>query len=220
MESPSAAVGTKFHADGRVRAFPGCSVVSAVSPLAPQYALLAEQMEILRGCCVSQRLAVLPAQSLHMTVIDLVCDQVRRTEHWSSKLPLDAPLAKVRADMRSWLDGALDAPPLRVTFETLLEHRTTVKAMVTPADEETAGALMDLRRVVSERTGVRHPSHESYGFHISLAYWVYEPVREELEVFERDLRRSDERIRQAFGVLTIEAPKLVFFPDMHSFPPV
>ena len=89
------AVGNKFYEDGTVRQFPGNTIICFADPQSQafQEAEWAQQ-QLLRES-YADKFAILPPSSFHMTVLDLICDQVRETEKWSSHLSLDAPLEEV-----------------------------------------------------------------------------------------------------------------------------
>jgi len=215
---PMSAVGTKFHPDGRVRAFPGMSLVSHLRPTVPQYQLLSAFQEEAKKQPFAPYFAFLPPESFHMTVFDLLCDQVRKTENWSSNLPLDAPFAEAEERMVEWLAEAIPGQSLFMLFNTLLDYETTVKPYLMPGDVETAVYLHDLREKVARLTGIRHPRHDVYRFHISTAYQLYELEPTETEELDQFLAHWDRVFKIEFGILYLKEPKLVFFPDMFSFP--
>ena len=114
---PTAMVGVKFHADGSARSFPGSSIVSMVPPDSRLYRELCWIRERCREEPFAKKLAFLPPSSFHMTLVDLVCDQVRVPEHWSASIPLGCPLDEVDRRLASALEGLAwpAAPRVRVT---------------------------------------------------------------------------------------------------------
>jgi len=212
------AVGTKFHAGGSVRRFPGSSIVCAVG----QDSTLADELEWIQRASEARsfgpKLAQLPRSSFHMTAVDLICDEVRTPEHWSSHLPLDTPLDEVDRWMQLRCSGVVFPAPPRMRVARLGPPDTTVHLQLDPADDTTAEALQTFRDRIAEVTGVRHRVHDVYRFHISLSY--------ALEVFDAADRAAfqafgDEvmqRLGRTLGEVQLGEPQLVFFPDMGSFP--
>ena len=215
---PLSAVGTKFHPDGGVRSFPGMSLVSHLRPTVPQYQLLTTFQNEAKKQVFASHFAFLPPESFHMTVFDLLCEQVRKPQNWSSHLPLDVPFGEAEGRMIEWFSDQIPSQSVFMLFNTLRDYETTIKPYLMPGDVETAIYLHDLREKVARLTGIRHPGHDVYRFHISTAYQLYALEPSEAEELERFLTHWDRVFKIEFGVLYLKEPKLVFFPDMFSFP--
>ena len=212
-------VGRKFHPDGRPRRFPGNSLICPLPGDAPQVAALERVMARFRAGSFARRFAELPASSHHMTVFDLVCDPIRRPERWSSRLPLDQDLAEVDAAFRRWLTAVEPWPTvLRMQFDDVGPSDVTLHLRVSPADDATGDALAAFREAASAATGVRHPVHDRYRFHLSLAYQLAWMDRKERRAFDAFAGGVEAELGREFGVLVFGAPQLVLFDDMFAFP--
>ena len=82
-------IGTKFNADGTVRRFPGNTIISMVNHGKDIFAHFLHIRALLEASRAAACVTLLPLDSIHMTVIEGVCDQVRREGYWTSLLPLD-----------------------------------------------------------------------------------------------------------------------------------
>lgn len=211
-------VGTKFHADGAVRRFPGCSIVCRLSPLMPQFARLEWVQAYSRDEFFAKKLAFLPPDSFHMTVFDLICDQRRVPENWSEMIPLDAPLNEVESTITLALES-LEFPRrrLRMRFGGLGPFHTTLHVLLDPADWATRKALAGLREEISRVTGVRHPTHDGYRFHVSLAYLLQPLSTQDKSDFLSYTAEIESRLEAVFSTLRLGQPELVLFEDMHDF---
>ena len=116
--------------------------------------------------------------------------------------------------MRAWFRGRMPKGGLRMVFKTMSDYAVTVKVLLAPADEESAVALRDLREETARVSGVRHPDHETYVFHISTAYVLRPFTGSRKAAFAEFLRATGEVYAKEFGVFTSAAPELVFFPHM------
>ena len=216
MKTP--AVGTKFHADGSVRRFPGSSIVCAVG----QESALADELDWIQRASQARsfgpRLAQLPRASFHMTVVDLVCDQVRVPDHWSSHLPLDTPLGELDHWMRLRCSGVAFPAPPRMRVAGLGPPDTTVHLQLKPADDTTAEALQTFRDRIAAVTGVRHPVHAVYRFHISLSYALEVFDASDRAAFRRFGDEVMQRLDRTLDDVQLDEPQLVFFDDMFAFP--
>ncbi|OIW31717.1 DUF1868-domain-containing protein [Coniochaeta ligniaria NRRL 30616] len=163
----------KFDKDGNVQPFPGNTIVCHLSQSSELYASLLGLYEKLRTGPHSHLYTLLPPPSWHMTVFEGVCDQVRKPGYWPSDLPPDAPLADCTAhfaEKLSTFDLGFDPPPYRMCVRGIdpLEIGLGLHLEFRDAGEETR--FRALRDRISETLSLRHPGHESYGLHLSLAY--------------------------------------------------
>jgi len=176
-------------------------------------------MERFRAGPFAPCFAELPASSHHMTVFDLVCDEVRRPERWSSRLPLDADLERADTSFGRWLAGVEPWPDaLRMRFDDVGPSDVTFHLRISPGDDATAAALAAFRGAVSAATGVRHPVHDRYRFHISLAYQLRWMDGGERRAFDAFVRGVEDELAGGFGELLLGPPQLVLFDDMFDFP--
>jgi len=212
-------VGRKYHADGSVRRFPGSSIVAMLPPGATQVEQLAAVQQASRAEPFGDLFAYLPVDSFHMTAFDLVCDQVRVAEHWSHDMPLDTPLAETDAVLAQRLDDVADWPDqLAMRYDRLGPVQTTAHAQLVPADPATAEMLTRFREQVARATGIRHPNHDHYRFHVSLAYLLVDLDPTEVQAWDLFRQRVDDDMRETFGTLLLPSPRLVFFDTMQAFP--
>lgn len=212
-------MGAKFDGDGRPRRFRGNSIICPLPPDAPQIAVLGRVMERFRAGIFARCFTELPRSSHHMTVFDLVCEQIRRPERWSSRMPLDLPLEEVDATFEGWL-GPLKPWPsvLRMRFDDAGPSDVTFHLRLSPADAATRDSLAAFREAVSAATGVRHPVHDRYRFHLSLAYQRVWMSPGERRVFEALMDELETELGRGFGELVLGPPQLVLFDDMFAFP--
>ena len=208
------AVGTKFHADGSLRRFPGNTIVCHTAHLEPlQSHLVWVQSEYKKLSFANSKLAFLPPSSFHMTFFELLCDEVRRPELWSSKLALDAPLEETDRFFAQVLRGFDFPQEIHMRVDDL--HVSTIR--LRPKSEEHEAYLRAKRDELAEITGVRQPNHDRYGFHISLAYLLIQLTPEEKDEFEAFRRRLLPLVQERLGIFALEKPEYVLFQDMGAF---
>lgn len=162
------------------------------------------------------KFAFLPPDSFHMTVSDLVCDQVRIPQKWSRFLSLDASL---EACDRFFISNVPTVPTpagFRMRYKFIRKHATIE---LEAADAYTQQSLREYRHQISDVTGVRHPNHDRYNFHISLAYELIELTPEEEAERQATFAKIDARLEKTFGIFETSSPQLTFFDDMFKFVP-
>ncbi len=212
-------VGRKFHADGTARLFPGNTIICFVAPESPVGQAAIAFQEAVRQTAFGSAFTLLPPASFHMTVMELLCDQVRAPERWSAQLPLDAPLAQTD-DFFLARVPAIPAPERLAMQVVGLFHRDNLMLTLQPADGATAEALRSYRAAVAAATGVRFPDHDTYGFHISLAYRLLQLDAAQEEGLNELFAASLPRLQAAGASIALPPPVLTGFDDMTRFVPI
>jgi hypothetical protein len=210
-------VGEKFHPDGRPRSYPGSTVICPLDPASPIYRAGVELQAELAALPFGHKFALLPPASFHMTVFSLICDQQRVRELWSSRLPLDAPLEETDRFFIEAVTPVTPPPGLRMALTFIGGWGMSFR--LCPADETTYFALKNYRELLSRATGVRYPDHDSYEFHITLAYSLQWLDEDEAAAYLDFRTRRGDHLRRQIDVVALEAPALTFFEDMFAFVP-
>ncbi len=208
-------VGRKFYADGRPRTFAGNTIICFVPPNSHIFYLREWVQAQIRELAYAHKFALLPPSSFHMTLMELLCDEARVPANWTPWLPLDAPLAQTD---QFFINALADIPPpaaMRLRFRETARRSFAID--LEPADRETDQVLRRYRDQVAEATGVRFADHDSYQFHISLAYRLIELTDEEEDGLTQMLAHINQHLHENFGLFQPPAPQLAFFDDMFHF---
>lgn len=209
-------VHTKFNVDGSVRAFPGNTIICHLPPSSGLYACLLNLYAQLLRSDLSELYSLLPPSSWHMTVFEGVCDQVRRPRFWPGDLDLDAPLAECDARFAGKLssfDLSGDPPyHLRIAgWQPLVNGIALKLAPATTAEEI---RLRSLRDRLSHLLQIRHPGHEDYVFHVSIAYLIRYPDDVQQTALSAMLFELLSGLPAEFE---LGAPEFCRFDDMFAF---
>ncbi len=210
-------VGVKFFEDGSVRPFPGNTIICFCDPNSQAYASAAWVQEQLQAQPFASKFSLLPLSSMHMTVIQLLCDEFRVPGEWSTRLPLDAPLSETDDFFIEALKDVPAPPNFRMTFTHLWPGEGATVLSLKPADEATHEAIWAYREAVARATAVRFPNHDTYVFHMSIAYQVIQLDADEISLLEAFRKRVDAHLLETFGIFDTGAPHLTFFDDMFAF---
>lgn len=206
----------KFDKDGNVQRFPGNTLVCHLSQSSKLYASLLALYEKLRTSPLSHLYALLPPSSWHMTVFEGVCDEVRKPGYWPSDLALDSPLADCTAhfaEKLSVLDLRCDLP-YRMVVRGVDPLETGIGLHLEFRDAEDEVQFRDLRDRISEVLNLRHPGHESYGLHFSLAYLVRHPTDDQKRGISKVVL---DHLKDAPVEFELGAPEFCTFEDMFAF---
>lgn len=212
-------IGKKFYEDGKVRRYPGNTVVADVTPECPAYEVMTRLYDMVNEEGFDSHLILLPHDSYHMTVIRGVNDQVRVDTHWPAKLPKDTPMTKVD-DYISEAVGRVKMPEhIRMRFDRIHFTPMCMVVYLFPADENEEEKLKQFRDGVANEIGLRLPGHDEYRFHISLGYTRIVPEGEDEVRMNQMIKRMDEYLSKQ-DAFEITKPYMAFYDDMLEFSPV
>jgi hypothetical protein len=211
------AVRRKFHEDGSVRHFPGNTIICPVDTDSAVFALLVRLAGQFRKLSCSRSFTLLPPSSYHMTVIQGVCDEDRKSQLWTRFLPLDAPLEETDRFFREKWETLQIPDGFNMKFHYLHTDGVALTVNLQPLTEADARKLKVFRDEVSDKLGLRFPDHDDYRFHLSIGYRIVELTEEgEVELL-RFKEQTERELEEHFGIYTTVPPQLVFFKDMFKF---
>lgn len=207
----------KFDDAGRVRRTPGLTTLCHIDRGSPAHAALTGAQARLRAGPHAGAFSFLPPDSFHMTVWDGVIDYRRQPGEWPAHLPLDTPMDAVEAHFDARLRG-LEAPARITVRATGIWGGFTVPVTGADAAEETA--LRALRDRLAERAGLRRTNHESYRFHITLAYpvrWISESAAHEVVALSEAAFAA---VAGRLAGIRLGPVEFCRFETMHRFDPI
>ncbi|KAK3672757.1 hypothetical protein LTR78_007343 [Recurvomyces mirabilis] len=197
----------KFDLVGNVQPFAGNTIICP----------LANTFEELKQSRLSHLYTLLPPSSWHMTVFEGVVDSRRGKGQWPSDIAANASLAECIENFKKKLadfDLATDLPfhvkTAAIEFAGSLSGiRATLEPI--PKDEK---QLRGLRDRLSDSLKIRSKKHDTYGFHLSIAYMLRFPTDEQ----QTELREIFERYFEMVPKQTaLEPPEFCTFEDMFAY---
>lgn len=209
-------IGNKFDEQGNVRYFPGNTIISFIPHDSVAFNMVCEIRKTLKESGAGDCFCYLPDDSIHMTVIQGVCDQHREKHLWTNLLPLDAPLEDVD---KLFEERFSQVKPLgKVRMRTVgLKVDETYGIFLMPETDADAERLRRYRDDVSINLGVRFPDHDRYRYHISICYGVRCPNAEQNAVLDHFEEIMNARIQAQPAVFEIAEPNMTYFRSMFRF---
>jgi hypothetical protein len=211
----------KFTRDGAVKPFAGNTVICHI----PQQCRFRDGTVALHDALVkssfAHKLGILPTESYHMTVYPGANDQDRSLSSWPGGVPIDAPIEQCSSIVKARMEAArFTGPfPLRVRIDvprTLSYGRASTLRME-GADAASERTLRSLRDQIAEVYQYRAPDHDTYGFHVTIAYMMADLSREEMAEYRTLLHHAVERMVADTPVLELGLPEYCTFRDMYRF---
>ena len=209
-------IGIRFYEDGSARRFSGNTVVADVTPEVPAYPVMRKLEQMVLDAGFRENYILLPADSYHMTVSQGINDQNRGPDRWPAALPPDATMEQADAFFAAAVNRAGLPGPVLMRFDELYAGPTCVIAHLQPADETQEKILRDFRDRAAAELGLRIPGHETYRFHISLAYTRIVPEGADAERLAA-LKKEINALLAAQPPFETTAPYIAYFNDMLAY---
>lgn len=209
-------VGYKFFPDGRPKAFAGNTFLCHIPRPSPVFDALVRLQDTLKAAPEAQYFSYLPPESFHMTVFQGVNDAERTAAQWPRDLALETSLEHVTEHFKTNL-RQLDFPTSFKVRPTHLRFAQSLRLVGADATEE--AKLRQVRDSLARALHYHSANHDSYGFHITLAYRIRYMSAAEAT---RMLALADVAYQEfAATVSEIALGLLEFcqFADMHAFIP-
>lgn len=218
---PKSRAGTegKFNPDGTPQPFAGSTVICHIAKDSALFAeLLAIHDELLQRDFAC-KLSLLPPDSYHMTVFDCVTDKVRET--WPASLDANITIEACNAEIEKRLAALQSEEPcrfhMRLSSCDLVGPVNTLRLEVEGCNEDENRRIRVLRDRLSKATGIRAPTHDTYGFHISLAYLIDWLTEDEHAEMTRFYARWRDHIRSTLPEFETGPLEYCVFADMMRF---
>ncbi len=213
-----ATIGKKFYEDGRVRRYPGNTVVADILPGCKAYDVMVQLRQWVADAGLTDYLILMPEDSYHMTLLRGLNDQVRKEAYWPAALPKDAPMVKVDDYISAAIEKTGLPGPARMKFDSVSISKTCMLVRLKPADAEQYQILRQFRDRGAENIGVFLPKHETYFFHITLAYVRVVPEGEAARKLEQLKLQMDAFLAGQPEFCTAQ-PYMAYYDDMYRFHP-
>jgi hypothetical protein len=212
----------KFNPDGRPRPFAGNTVICHL----PQQCRLRDTVtavgDALRSSTFANKLAILPSNSYHVTILGGVTDVDRNETEWPKDIPMNASIQECTrvVEQRFEQFKTVEELPLRFRLdrEQTLAPQLASGLQLLPADSNEKMKLRRLRNHMADEVfRYRAKNHETFGFHISLAYQMRGFTSKEWREYENILELHLPLILAAAPVIELGVPEFCTFEDMYCF---
>ncbi|WP_119305861.1 DUF1868 domain-containing protein [Cohaesibacter haloalkalitolerans] len=207
--------GGKFTPQGVCLPFPGNTFLCHIDPTSRAHRALRALQQEIRSGPYGHYFTFLPPASLHMTVFQGVapgCTSV--AEGWPAAVPPGTDRDVVTDIFVNSLSGHSFPQGMKVDATDLFALHSISVAGATETDET---VLRQIRDQLSRITSIRYHAHDTYIFHITLAY----PLTFTDPGTARSISEESDRLfaRYRDELITIDIPAVEFcsFENMHQF---
>ncbi|KAH8819017.1 RNA ligase/cyclic nucleotide phosphodiesterase [Xylogone sp. PMI_703] len=224
LERPPYPIGipAKFSPDGVVQRYAGNTTICHVpldSPIQP--GLYVVHSALKSHPILSKRIHLLPIPSWHMTVFDGVREKECEPGMWppgKEKQPLDMCTEDFSKKLRRLgleLEKEGLAPPYRMRVRGFDPAVVGIGLEIEGATADEEKRMRRLRDRLADTLGFRAPNHETYGFHISMAYLMRHIDGEERDELNKLFEQHLPELQREFDLGAVE---FCTFENMYAFP--
>jgi hypothetical protein len=212
----------KFNPDGSRRVFAGNTVICHLPQQSQIHGAVTALGEGLRSSSFARKLAILPSESYHVTILGGLNDADRNQAEWPNDIPITAPSAECNRIVEQRFAQYKTDEKLPIRFR-LDKERTRAPQLASglqllPADATERMKLSRLRdRLADEVFRYRAKNHETFRFHISLAYQMSGFTPKEAGEYQAILDHHIPIIINSAPVIELGLPEFCTFKDMDRF---
>jgi hypothetical protein len=217
-------VGRKFYADGRVHPFRGNTIICHVDQQGPNSVLFEVLLDLYRrmpSLGFAHKITALPPSSYHMTIFGGANHPERKPGLWPKSIPFDTPIEECTRILGERIAsaklGRLAPIRMRVDLSDPTDRETPFTIRLLPVDDAENSRLRALRNAFSELLEIRSPSHDSYRFHVTLAYLIQTLNPAELREFHAAYKAQHAEVAKRCPVIEFGQPEYCSLEDMFHF---
>ncbi|MCX5577624.1 DUF1868 domain-containing protein [Kaistia terrae] len=210
---PPRHLGRRYDRSGVFLPEPGNTVVCHLAEGSKSQAAIVEVRRRMMAMPDAGQLAFTPVSSLHMTLFQGILEGRRTLPYWPESMALDSGIDAMTRHYLDRLQDFRDAGPFRVKVMDVVPTGLTV-AGATEADRSIMKAW---RNALAESFGYRHPDHDDYSFHVTLAYMIDWIAEDRLPAWEALFDECRALIAREAPILELRPPAFCSFDDMNHF---
>lgn len=212
----------KFNLDGSPRTFAGNTVICHLPQQTQFRDAVVALGDALRSSSFGNKLAVLPGDSYHATILGGPNDQDRSRYGWPSDIPISAPITECNRVIDERIARFRMHADLPICFrldkEKTLAPQRPCGLQLVPADANEKLKIRTLRdRLADEVFRYRAADHDTFGFHISLAYQMRDLTTTEIREYQDLLMQHLPGIVAAAPIIELGIPEFCTFENMYRF---
>jgi hypothetical protein len=204
----------KFDHSGKPLPFPGSSIICKIpikSDLFYEIKLLQSKYRDLNP---DKAYTYLPDKSFHMTLFDCCNVNTLNTQYWPKNIVKDNNYKKISNVLTNRIKDLKFPEKFNLKLKKLYGGYSMILEGNTKKDEK---IIRDYRNKLSNLLGIRFENHETYSFHITLAYILRKLKDDEIKKLIKINCRLLEGFVKKIPIIQIQKPELCTFENMYEY---
>lgn len=204
----------KFDAEGNALPYYGNTVISFLNTEdQPVFCAARDVQQEMMHTGFAQNVAFVPADSFHMTVLNL-CREIDRDEpDWPKNISRTARFPQIDRALQEIVSRVPWPEDIRMEVARCNVANVELRC----ADRESLEKIQTYRARLADETGIHHPWHDTFRFHITLNY-LLRPLDEQQQA-EADAfcEAATQRLLRDVPPFLAPPAQFVIFNDMMSY---
>ena len=213
-EYPFKVAEDKFDHSGKPLPFTGCSIICKIPIKSDLFFELKSLQLKYKDLSPEKAYTYLPETSFHMTLFDCCNENTINTQYWPKNIEPDYNYKKTAYVLSKRIKKYIFPEKFDLKVKTLFGGYSIILEGNTEKDEK---IIRECRNKLSDLLGIRFENHDTYIFHITLAYILRKLKDSEIEKMIKTNSRLLETIVQKFPLIRVEKPVLCTFENMYEF---
>ncbi|MBA4489366.1 DUF1868 domain-containing protein [Paracoccus sp. S1E-3] len=212
-------VGTKFAPNGHALTYRGNTILCRLPARHPLYEWVAGFLDDLRDSPVAGKLALLPAPSLHMTILGIANDAMRSPGEWPTDLATNTAMDDCDDHIRRRLADFRDRGAMHFDMRLgdLVIDSAALSFHLIPSAASDELRMRGLRDDLATHFQVRRANHDRFDFHLGIAYLLEWLTLADQEVLGDVLALAATRLTPNAMTVRFPAPELCSFETMLEY---
>ena len=211
---PLKAAEKKFDHSGKPLPFPGCSIICKIPIKSDLYYETKLLQSKYRDLNPVKAYTYLPDKSFHMTLFDCCNVNTFKTQYWPKNIVKDNNYKKISYLLTRRIKDLKFPDKFNLKLKKLFGGYSMILEGNTKKDEK---IIRDYRNKLSNLLEIRFENHDTYTFHITLAYILRKLKGDEIKKLIKTNSRLQDIFIKNFPIIQIEKPVLCTFENMYEF---
>ena len=205
---------SKFNSEGKPSYFPGCTIICKISENSDLFNEISSLQSKYKDFNPDDAYTYLPTSSFHMTLFDCCNVNTVNTSSWPNNILVKDNYKEIALELNEKIKDFIFPDKFNLKLKKIFGGYCMILEGETEKDKK---ILRDCRNKLSELSGIKFANHETYCFHITLAYVLRELNDQEVKkLFTINDQLCKEFINK-FPTIEIQKPELCIFENMYHF---
>jgi len=205
---------SKFNSEGKPLYFPGCTIICKILKNSELFDEISTIQLKYKDFNPNNAYTYLPPSSFHMTLFDCCNINTFNTSFWPKDTKAKDDYKDIALELNEKVKRYIFPDKFKLRLKKLFGGYSMILEGETAKDEK---MLRDCRNDLSKLLGIKFSNHETYSFHITLAYILRELNEQEVRNLFMINNQLCNEFKKKFPIIEIQKPELCIFENMYQF---
>jgi len=204
----------KFDTEGKPLYFPGCTIICKILENSNLFDELGSVQSKYKDFNPNNAYTYIPPSSFHMTLFDCCNINTVNTTFWPRSIKTKNNYKEIALELNHKIKDFIFPEKFKLKLNFFFGGYCLALEGATEKDEKN---LRYCRNSLSELLGIKFLNHETYSFHITLAYILRELNEKEVKNLLSMNKQLYKNFIEKFPIIEIQKPEICTFENMYQF---